>query len=100
MITLKILKPDDSIYWVAYFNSIVDCDEWLKEEKTRSYWQKGFRVDISDDSKARDTKEASAKAEIAARNAKILSLKADKNAKRSIDEANATIDMLIDFIVG
>ncbi len=39
MISLTIRKQDNSIYWVERFNTIIDAEKWIAEEKTRPYWQ-------------------------------------------------------------
>jgi hypothetical protein len=42
MITLTIKRVDGSTYWVDHFNTQDECDKWLAEEQTRSYWDKSY----------------------------------------------------------
>jgi hypothetical protein len=42
MITLTIKRQDGSTYWTEYFNSQPECDAWIAEEQTRSYWDKTY----------------------------------------------------------
>lgn len=47
MITLTIKKKDGSDYWAPlYFNSQEECDKWLADEMTRSYWDADFSTEI------------------------------------------------------
>lgn len=45
---LTILKEDDSIYWVEYFNSKEALDHWFEEEKTRPYWFVNYKSEIEE----------------------------------------------------
>lgn len=48
MITLKIKKQDGSSYWTEHFDSRIECDKWLNEEKKRPYWNQSYTIDIQD----------------------------------------------------
>jgi hypothetical protein len=45
---LRIYKPDDSIYWTEYANSVDDLEQWLREERTRPYWKIDWRTEIKE----------------------------------------------------
>lgn len=44
--TLKIVRQDSSIYWIAYFNSLDLLNHWLTEEQTRPYWDNTWTTHI------------------------------------------------------
>lgn len=50
MITLTILNADGTTHWVEHFNDIDSCNNWLKEEQTRSYWKQDYTWQIVDES--------------------------------------------------
>lgn len=45
MIKLTIKSHDGTVYWIEHFNDQAACDAWLKEEKTRPYWNPAFTVE-------------------------------------------------------
>ena len=48
MITLTIRRQDQSTYWTEYFNDMASCNQWLKEEETRPYWDSTYSCEISE----------------------------------------------------
>lgn len=63
---LVIKNADGSVYWTEGFDSRLDLNTWLKEEKSRPYWKKNFVVEELDNSKAVEKAEAATEAARAA----------------------------------
>lgn len=55
MFKLTIRRADGSIYWQDAFNSLEAAHSWLKDEKTRSYWQAEYVAEVTDATPIIDT---------------------------------------------
>lgn len=45
---LEIKKRNGEIYWKEYFRNRKALDTWLKEEKTRKYWDASYSENIEE----------------------------------------------------
>lgn len=48
MFKLTIKTQDNMIYWVEYFNTLTDLNNWLIIEKSRPYWNNEYYEEILD----------------------------------------------------
>lgn len=85
MFQLVIKRPDGSIYWTEYFNSMAELNRWLEQEKTRDYWKSDYTTEIKDNS-PKPPSQAELD-EVASKNAQI------KNLKQRVKALTAQADM-------
>jgi hypothetical protein len=43
---MTIKKQDGSVYWVEFFPDDISATKWIDEEKTRTYWNKTYTVEL------------------------------------------------------
>jgi hypothetical protein len=96
VVTLEIKKADGSSYWTEIFNTKAECDKWIAEEKTRTYWNPGFVVLVDDKTSEVDEQNRVADAKLRELIDKRAALERYfKNLKRS----DVTIENLPDIIM-
>jgi len=103
VIKLVIKHKDGSIYWTEHFNDREACDAWLKEERTRPYWDPKFKVEIEDNSEAQKKEQEEAfdrmKGRASARESAILELKELRKKKtRNAAENQAILEKVLDLL--
>lgn len=45
---LKIYKPNGDLHWQMYFDTEKEMKNWIRDEESRPYWKKEFRLEIID----------------------------------------------------
>jgi hypothetical protein len=60
---LTIYNADGSTYWVENFETKLALNTWLKEEQSRPYWKKDFKVEVTDNTEAIEKARAELNAE-------------------------------------
>jgi len=48
MIKLTIKKSEESLYWTECFNDRESAERWLREERSRPYWQDTYTWKLDD----------------------------------------------------
>jgi hypothetical protein len=48
MFELIVKKSNGEFHWREHFNSLEDAQKWIREEQTRSYWDKSLIFEITD----------------------------------------------------
>lgn len=80
MFKLEIKKQDGSSYWTESFNTKLELDEWLAEEKTRPYWDPEYIYEI-----------------IQIANPVVTPIAVDPEKQESIEALNLGMDIIADI---
>lgn len=101
MIQLKILNPDGSLYWREHFNDEESALKWLEEEKTRKYWNEKFThslVFLGPTPEEIEQRKQSISAAKEARNLIRRTIKDGKGKAKTVAQAAALLDLIIDLL--
>ncbi len=106
MVTITLVYKDTTTWFAGAFNSIIEANAWSDKEQASPYWDKATQIQITDTTTADKAKaDASAAAltsktqALVAKKAAIVAAQAKPSATRTVIEANALIDGLVDYIV-